>query len=196
MAIEIKYSEKLANVEAGRVRLKCSWADLCTLDITDNKFRKILLTVKNPTFGYMEYKITASYKSIYNDKEMVGIATGNYCDLYGERYIEIRTIPPTYLMTDVVSKEWIYNEWKNSIGKNTLSLEQKAILKSMYEGKGYDKNKYKLTYTIPATAWVRLKSIILYTDKNLTVDSTTILENKPTNKSALLLGLGLLALNM
>lgn len=203
MAIEIKYSEKLAgNVEAQNVRLKCSWADVDILDVQTESIKRILLTVTKPTLAYTPYKVTR-YKSIFNEKDSnIGIATGRYVDIAGDRYIEIYTVPDPNLSAAVISREQLMTLRANDpLNKGKEGEARRELMTNMINGVGYDKNKYILTYTIPATAFVRLSSIVLVDSNNNTFDkgdiekdsSTTIKETKKSN--ALWLALGLFALN-
>lgn len=203
MAIEIKYSEKLAgNVEAQNVRLKCSWADVDVLDVQTESIKRILLTVTKPTLAYTPYKVTR-YKSIFNEKDSnIGIATGRYVDIAGDRYIEIYTVPDPNLSAAVISREQLMTLRANDpLNKGKEGEARRELMTNMINGVGYDKNKYILTYTIPATAFVRLSSIVLVDSNNNTFDkgdiekdsSTTIKENKESN--AWWLALGLFALN-
>lgn len=203
MAIEIKYSEKLAgNVEAQNVRLKCSWADVDVLDVQTESIKRILLTVTKPTLAYTPYKVTR-YKSIFNEKDSnIGIVTGRYVDIAGDRYIEIYTVPDPNLSAAVISREQLMTLRANDpLNKGKEGEARRELMTNMINGVGYDKNKYILTYTIPATAFVRLSSIVLVDSNNNTFDkgdiekdsSTTIKENKESN--AWWLALGLFALN-
>ena len=203
MAIEIKYSEKLAgNVEAQNVRLKCSWADVDVLDVQTESIKRILLTVTKPTLAYTPYKVTR-YKSIFNEKDSnIGIVTGRYVDIAGDRYIEIYTVPDPNLSAAVISREQLMTLRANDpLNKGKEGEARRELMTNMINGVGYDKNKYILTYTIPATAFVRLSSIVLVDSNNNTFDkgdiekdsSTTINNNKESN--AWWLALGLFALN-
>lgn len=203
MALEIKYSEKLAgNVEVQKVRLKCSWSDVDVLDVKTESIKRILLTVTKPTLAYTPYKVTR-YKSIYNEKDSnIGIATGRYVDIAGDRYIEIYTVPDPNLSAAVISREQLIKLKANDpLNKGKEGEARRELMMNMINGVGYDKNKYILTYTIPATAFVRLSSIVLVDSNNNTFDkgdiekdsSTTINNNNKSN--AWWLALGLFALN-
>ena len=203
MALEIKYSEKLlGNVEAQNVRLKCSWADVDVLDVQTESIKRILLTVTKPTLAYTPYKVTR-YKSIFNEKDSnIGIATGRYVDIAGDRYIEIYTVPDPNLSAAVISREQLMTLRANDpLNKGKDGEARRELMTNMINGVGYDKNKYILTYTIPATAFVKLSSIVLVDSNNNTFDkgdiekdsSTTINNNKKSN--AWWLALGLFALN-
>ncbi len=203
MALEIKYSEKLlGNVEAQNVRLKCSWADVDVLDVQTESIKRILLTVTKPTLAYTPYKVTR-YKSIFNEKDSnIGIATGRYVDIAGDRYIEIYTVPDPNLSAAVISREQLMTlRATDPLNKGKDGEARRELMTNMINGVGYDKNKYILTYTIPATAFVKLSSIVLVDSNNNTFDkgdiekdsSTTINNNKKSN--AWWLALGLFALN-
>ncbi len=191
MALEIKYSEKLAgNVEAQNVRLKCSWSDVDVLDVQTESIKRILLTVTKPTLAYTPYKVTR-YKSIYNEKDSnIGIATGRYVDIAGDRYIEIYTVPDPNLSAAVISREQLIKLKANDpLNKGKEGEARRELMMNMINGVGYDKNKYILTYTIPATAFVRLSSIVLVDSNNNTFDkgdiekdSSTTINNKKSNK--------------
>lgn len=246
MALEIKYSEKLANsaLNTTHTVVKCTWADLEVLVLHEyttgsaqygNIFRKILLAVVtdiqqtantnildklglNTVFqvGYMPlrwrqdfFKAEGEYKEgeikYGSTQKTIGLPTGNYIDYLGERYIEISIIPPAELLGICRSKQWIFECLK----KMSLSAENeyrkylpyREILQQMYNGVGYEKMKYVLTYTIPEKAWVKLKSVTLYNLDDTIFEkgdiekdsSTTIKETKESN--ALWLALGLFALN-
>lgn len=138
-------------------------------------------------------------------QKTIGLPTGNYIDYLGERYIEISIIPPAELLGICKSKQWI----SECLRQMSLSAENeyrkyqpyREILQQMYNGVGYEKNKYVLTYTIPEKAWVKLKSVTLYNLDDTVFDkgdiekdsSTTINNNKKSN--AWWLALGLFALN-
>ena len=71
----------------------------------------------------------------------------------------------------------------------------------MYNGVGYEKMKYVLTYTIPEKAWVKLKSVTLYNlddtvfDKGDIEKDSSITINNNNKSNAWWLALGLFALN-
>ena len=238
MALEIKYSEKLANsaLNTTHTVLKCTWADLEVLVLNKHTsgaaqygdiFRKILLAVvtdipqtANPNIvdklglntvfqvGYMPLRWRQDFfkaekkpngEIIYGPtQKTIGLPTGNYIDYLGERYIEISIIPPAELLGICKSKQWI----GECLKKMSLSAENeyrkylpyREILQQMYNGVGYKKMKYVLTYTIPEKAWVKLKSVTLYNlddtvfDKgDIEKDSSDLVEKPKKDYSKLLL---------
>lgn len=218
MALEIKYSDKLggSTLDAKRAaKVKCSWSafEILTIDNDTISFKKILLSVVTDTpntrnqkildaFGIdNEFDVGYGIYTMRNIHETIGIPTGNYIDYDGDRYIELATTPNSELMKICKSKEWL----KNCYTQIHLSAENKYrqylpyidIITNMYYGRGYDKSKYILTYTVPEKAWVKLKSVTLYNLDDTVFDkgdiekdsSTTIKENKESNAWWLALGL-------
>ena len=155
----------------------------------------IACSVTKPTLAYTPYKVTR-YKSIYNEKDSnIGIATGRYVDIAGDRYIEIYTVPDPNLSAAVISREQLIKLKANDpLNKGKEGEARRELMMSMINCVGYDKNKYILTYTIPATAFVRLSSIVLVDSNNNTFDkgdiekdSSTIINNNKKSNGLLLL---------